>query len=140
MGRHKRQSGGQPGNQNARKHGFYAVNLTPAELSDYWQLVRVHGLSPQLALTRVKISHALAYMGQKKSPFVKGGDRGFSRRILTESTNMLTELFSQDLDADSGDGAILKELTGALLQASQKGGARCTKRVALKIQKALENL
>jgi hypothetical protein len=127
MGRHKRQSGGQPGNQNARKHGFYAVNLTPAELSDYWQLVRGHGLSPQLALTRVKISHALSNAPGNK-------------RILTESTNMLTELFSQDLDADSGDGAILKELTGALLQASQKGGARCTKRVASKIQKALENL
>jgi hypothetical protein len=124
MGRHKRPSGGQPGNQNARKHGFYAANLTPAELSDYWQLVRLHNLSPQLALTRVKVSQALA-------------DAPGNKRILTESTNMLTDIMSQEIDADSEDAAILKELVGALLQTAQKGGAGCTKRVASKIQKAL---
>ena len=58
MPRRKRNPGGQPGNQNARKHGFYSVKLSPQEISQVRGLVDLAGMEPGLALIRVKLDHA----------------------------------------------------------------------------------
>ena len=55
----KRNSGGQPGNRNALKHGFYSRVLTQAELLSLQQAVSVEGLDAEIALLRLKISHLI---------------------------------------------------------------------------------
>jgi len=61
LGRHKRRRGGQPGNQNARKHGFYAANLTPEELAELWRAVNEKGTEPGLAVLHMKLLFVLRH-------------------------------------------------------------------------------
>ena len=51
----KRSPGGQKGNQNARKHGFYSANLSQDELAELWKAVNVEHVDPDLALIRLKV-------------------------------------------------------------------------------------
>ncbi len=51
----RRNSGGQPGNQNARKHGFYAKYLTPEEQQDLQEAMEIRGLAPEVGVLRVRL-------------------------------------------------------------------------------------
>ena len=55
-----RKRGGQPGNQNARKHGFYSKALGEAQRLEFRQAARVKGLDAEIALLRVKIKALLS--------------------------------------------------------------------------------
>ena len=48
----KRKRGGQKGNRNARKHGFYSGTLSPAETRDLWNITNLEGVG----LRRVSMS------------------------------------------------------------------------------------
>ncbi len=50
-----RKSGGQPGNQNARKHGFYSRRLSPREQADLEEATGMDLLDEEMAVLRVKI-------------------------------------------------------------------------------------
>ena len=126
MPRHKRQSGGQPGNQNARKHGFYAANLSKEELSEYWNLVNVQGLDPQIAILRAKVGHALA-----SAPG--------NHRVIMEGSNQLAKLCHENLGMDKADSYQLKKITRGILEAAVTGDVQLTKRVASKFLEAVEN-
>ena len=54
MPRRKRKPGGQPGNQNARKHGVYSKVLTPEE-QRLLSLASIPGIDGEIALLRMKI-------------------------------------------------------------------------------------
>ena len=55
----RKKRGGQPGNQNARKHGLYSKHL-PAEQRDIHSSIKsVRDLSPEIALLRYKIMQLL---------------------------------------------------------------------------------
>ena len=56
----ERRRGGQPGNQNARKHGFYSKALGEAQRLEFRQATRVKGLDAEIALLRVKIKALLS--------------------------------------------------------------------------------
>jgi hypothetical protein len=51
----KRNRGGQIGNQNARKHGFYSSVLRKNEAAEVEVATEVEGLDDEIALFRVKI-------------------------------------------------------------------------------------
>lgn len=71
--RHKRRPGGQPSNQNARKHGLYSRQV-PLELgADYQQALNVEGLDQEIALLRVYIHNAVAE-GADLADIAKGMD------------------------------------------------------------------
>jgi hypothetical protein len=57
----KRRRGGQKGNRNACKHGFYSGTLSPAETSQLWSITNLEGVDPEIALIRVKLQSALAH-------------------------------------------------------------------------------
>jgi hypothetical protein len=57
--RKKRKEGGQKGNQNARKHGFYAKVLNAAGKKDLKVASDVDGIDDEIALMRVKIKNVL---------------------------------------------------------------------------------
>ena len=54
-----RRRGGQPGNQNARKHGFYARKLTGAEKYALRHAAEIEGIDQEIALMRVKIQSSI---------------------------------------------------------------------------------
>ncbi|MDO8579154.1 MAG: hypothetical protein Q7R50_08285 [Dehalococcoidales bacterium] len=54
----RRQRGGQPGNQNARTHGFYSKSATPEEQQKMSIAAEMEGLDEEIALLRAKISAA----------------------------------------------------------------------------------
>jgi hypothetical protein len=57
----KRKRGGQPDNQNARKHGFYSRVLDEAEQLDFELAVGVEGIDDEIALLRVKMKSLLEH-------------------------------------------------------------------------------
>jgi len=59
MPRHKRKPGGQPGNQNARKHGFYSSKLNPDESCRFWNIVNLKGVEPEVVAFRLKLHSVL---------------------------------------------------------------------------------
>ena len=58
--RPKRKRGVPKGNQNARKHGFYAKVLDEAKQLDFELASGVNGLDDEIALLRVEIKSLLA--------------------------------------------------------------------------------
>ena len=56
----KSKGGAPKGNQNARKHGFYARVLDEAEQVDFELASGVEGIDDEIALLRVKIKSILA--------------------------------------------------------------------------------
>jgi hypothetical protein len=50
-----RSRGGQPGNQNARKHGYYSRHLLPKQARQIGRATRVQGLDSEIALLRIKL-------------------------------------------------------------------------------------
>jgi len=59
--KNKRSPGGQPGNQNARKHGFYSSALNTSEICQYLELVNRQHLDPEIALIRLKMQSILEH-------------------------------------------------------------------------------
>lgn len=59
----RRSPGGQPGNTNARKHGFYSDTLTPDQEKEFTILTEVQQVDPDFALFRVKFYPLLENCG-----------------------------------------------------------------------------
>ncbi len=55
----KLKSGGQPGNQNARKHGLYSKHLPPEQLQQFDDALTVRDLAPEIAIVRVRLNGLL---------------------------------------------------------------------------------
>jgi len=56
----KKRRGGQQGNQNARKHGFYSRVLTVEQVGSFWAAVSQEHVDPEVALMRVKLQSLFA--------------------------------------------------------------------------------
>lgn len=56
----RKKSGGQPGNQNARKHGLYSKVLTPEQLEAFQDVCNQKYLQKEVALLRFMIEDLLA--------------------------------------------------------------------------------
>ena len=77
----KRKSGGQPGNQNARKHGFYSKHFTPDQLKHLEDADDLRDLGPEIALLRVKLNALL-------------DDPEVSTELLLRAVNSLARLMA----------------------------------------------
>src|SRR4030065_478297 len=56
----KRKKGGQPGNQNARKHGFYSSKFNQEEKFEFRLAAGMEGISEEIALLRFEIKKAVS--------------------------------------------------------------------------------
>jgi len=56
----KRSEGGQKGNQNARKHGFYSKVMDMAEKRNLTVANGIEGIDDEIAVLRVKLRNVLA--------------------------------------------------------------------------------
>jgi hypothetical protein len=99
----KRKRGGQKGNRNARKHGFYSAALSPAETSQLWDITNLEGVDPEIAFVRVKLQSSLEH------------DPG-NRRVIREASRLLAKWYSANYGLDATTGSYLKSVVQDLLE------------------------
>jgi hypothetical protein len=80
-----RKPGGQPGNQNALKHGFYSRYFSPLEVEEL-QVSSIDGLNHEVVLLRVMIRRLVAsvtlYAGAgDQAPIYPGNALSFTHFI-----------------------------------------------------------
>ena len=99
----KRKRGGQKGNRNARKHGFYSGTLSPAETSQLWNIANLEGLDPEIAFIRVKLQSCLQHDPD-------------NRRVIGEASRLLVKWYSENYGLDPTDRNYLKAVVESLLE------------------------
>jgi hypothetical protein len=99
----KRRRGGQKGNGNARKHGFYSATLSPAQTRQLWNITNLEGVDPEIALIRVKLQSSLQH------------DPG-NRRVITEASRLIVKWYSANYRLDPTDRSYLKTVVENLLE------------------------
>jgi hypothetical protein len=99
----KRKRGGQKGNLNACKHGFYSGTLSPAQTSQLWNITNLEGVDPEIAFIRVKLQSSLQY------------DPG-NRRVIREASRLLVKWYSANYRLDPTDRNYLKTVVENLLE------------------------
>ena len=99
----KGKRGGQQGNRNACKHGFFSDALSPAEASQLWKIANLEGIDPEIAFIRVKLQSSLQY------------DPG-NRRVIREASRLLVKWYSANYRLDPTDCNYLKTVVENLLE------------------------
>ncbi len=103
MPRVNRKRGGQPDNQNARKHGFYSNVLDEAERLDFELATGVEGIDDEIALLRVKIKSLLEHDPE-------------NIKLIMQATNTLAGLVKTNYDISKEQRKGLKEAIGNVLR------------------------
>jgi hypothetical protein len=99
----KRKRGGQKGNRNARKHGFYSATLSPAEIRQLRNITNLEGVDPEIAFIRVKLQSSLQH------------DPG-NRRVIREASRLIVKRYSTDYRLDRADCSYLKIVVDKMLE------------------------
>ena len=99
----KRRRGGQQGNRNACKHGFYSGTLSPAETSQLWDITNLEGVDPEIAFIRVKLQSSLQ-------------SGAASHRVIREASRLIAKWYSADYGLDPTDRNYLKTVVENLLE------------------------
>ena len=95
--------GAPPGNQNARKHGFYSRVLDAEEQLDFEQATRVEGLDDEIAMLRVRIKSILRHNPD-------------NIKLIAQATNALAKLVSTRYNISKKDKKGLKEAINNVLK------------------------
>jgi hypothetical protein len=103
----KRKRGAQPGNRNARKHGFYSPTLSPEEISLVWNTVNLKGMDPVVAVIRIKLALAL-----QRDPA--------NHRLLEDAAKLLTKLGLTGFHVDEFDRRQFRAAILNALEVSQR--------------------
>jgi len=127
MPRHKHPRGGQPGNQNARKHGFYAKNLSPEEIKKYCAVINQDNQDPALAALRLKVETAIA-------------NAPGNYRVLREGSSLLVKYLNAKLDLDQQANTLLKSAFRKTLKAAAIGDMNLAERIVSETLKKAEKL
>jgi hypothetical protein len=99
----KRRRGGQKGNRNACKHGFYSAALSPAETSEVWNITNLEGVAPEMALIRVKLQSSLQH-------------NPGNRRVIREASRLIVKWYSENYGLDATCRSYLKTVVDGLLE------------------------
>ena len=103
MPRPKKKRGAPPGNQRARKHGFYSKVLDEAERLDLELAQGIEGIDDEIALLRVKIKSILDNDPE-------------NIRLIVEATNTLARLVKTRYNITKEQKKGLKEAIGNVLR------------------------
>ena len=104
----KRKRGGQKGNRNACKHGFYSGALSPAETRQLWNITNLEGVDPEIAFIRVKLQSTLQH-------------NPGNRRVIREASRLLVKWYSENYELDATDSNYLKTVVDNLLEIASLG-------------------
>jgi hypothetical protein len=106
-----RPSGGQPGNRNAFKHGFYAKGCHPLELSDLSTALG-EGLTDEIALLRVIIRRVFDFASDHESQTLETWS-GSLNTLGAACTRLAGLLRTNQILGGGGPDDMLKELAQA---------------------------
>ncbi|MBN1692028.1 MAG: hypothetical protein JW845_00555 [Dehalococcoidales bacterium] len=123
----KRRRGGQPGNQNARKHGLYSSRLSVDQLYELANILNRGGEAPALIALRIKLASAL-----KSAPD--------SRRVLMEASKILSKWYLSNSSLSKKDHALFKSFIRAAFKKIQQNQSFFTERIVSGPSKTPENL
>jgi hypothetical protein len=98
-----RKSGGQPRNQNARKHGLYSKVLSKDQKRRLKLAAGIDGLDQEIAILRLKFMDLLAAEGQ-------------NARLINESAETLARLYNIKYSHSRNDISKLKEAVASVLE------------------------
>ena len=99
----KRQRGAPIGNQNARKHGLYSSNLTANQLCEFWNILNLGGVEPELVALRIKLGSALRHAPG-------------SRRVFMEASKLLAKWYRSKYRLDRKSNTELKKFVRTILE------------------------
>lgn len=88
----KRRPGGQPGNQNARRHGFYSEHLPPAARKTYEEA---------LELGPANLEHEVAICRQRLTDLINAAPQQID--LLTRLVNSLARLCATHFHLNQSD-------------------------------------
>jgi hypothetical protein len=97
-----RKSGGQPGNQNARKHGFYSKVLAADEKHALFSAAELDGLDQEIAVIRFKFRSLLCQEGQ-------------NLHLINQTAETLAKLYHIKNSYCRNDSSKLKEALSSVL-------------------------
>jgi hypothetical protein len=98
----QRKTGGQPGNQNARKHGFYSKVLDHDEKYALRSAAGLDGLDQEIAVLRLKFRSLLSQDGQNV-------------RLINQTADTLAKLYHIKNSYCRNDSAKLREAFSSVL-------------------------
>ena len=102
--RPRRKRGGQPGNQNARKHGSYSsVGMSSEEITAFLDIMRHENIEPQVAFFRVKLKF-----------LVETDPR--NRRARNALSRQLAEYYRIKFRMDEDESKKLKKMVKRMLE------------------------
>ena len=93
----KRRPGGQPGNNNARKHGFYSYSLTPDEYEQFKFLTEVRHVDPEVAVFHVRY----------RAIFERGE---LNAQAVDAAVKYLTAYYRSKFRLSKSDAGVIKQL------------------------------
>jgi hypothetical protein len=99
----KRKTGGQPGNHNARKHGFYSKVLPRNEKRGMKFAAGLEGIDQEIAVLRIKFRSLLAQDGQ-------------NLRLINQTVSTLARMYTIKYSFSRNDSSKLKEAVSAVLE------------------------
>jgi uncharacterized protein YjcR len=99
----KRKRGGQKGNQNARKHGFYSSTLSSQEICEFWNIINRERIAPEIAVLRIKLRSLLQHDPD-------------NRRALCEASKLLSKWYSAKHHLDRANTYLSKVIITHILQ------------------------
>ena len=100
----KRKKGGQKGNRNSIKHGFYAKVFDEAERFDFNDAAGIEGIDEEIALLRLEIKKAIS----------GGDDRNLL--LLVKAASALEKLIRTRYQITASQRKGLKEAIGNVIQ------------------------
>jgi hypothetical protein len=99
----KRKRGGQPGNQNARRHGFYSGYFDNSQDCEFRKIIKEEGVAPQVAAIRIKLGLVL-------------GSGTVNPRLLREARRLLVEYYGSEGNLHKEDRAEIRRFVRAILK------------------------
>ena len=103
----KRRRGAPVGNQNARKHGLYSSCLSLPQICEFWNILNLGGVEPELVALRIKLASALRQ--------VPG-----NRRILMEASKLLVKWYRSKYCLDRKSNSELKKYVRIILEGTKQ--------------------
>ena len=117
MTRIKRKRGGQQGNQNARKHGFYSSTLNPEEICRFWNILNQERIHPEIAVLRIKLQSLVQQVESQRNTFgIQPKCTPANRRVLREVSRLIVKWSAEKYRLDWADRICLKATVVTVLE------------------------
>jgi hypothetical protein len=109
MPRQKRHRGGQPRNQNARRHGFYSPYMSQPEVQQLEQIIETEGIAKMVAVYRVKLNSALNHAPG-------------NARLVREAAALLAKWYCSRYELNGEDKTFVKKFIRDALKTQVNAG------------------